>query len=201
MEDFHGLISDTDFPGRSLPEPFPSNDESHPRPLRLLQSLFTDRLSFLQKALDELEGARKDREQLAQYALKELDPEIQECEVSLSALKAAMNNTERRGDLERRLFALKRQRKSEALISWRDLGVPLPIAGGRPAAAFSHPWTFRCGKDKRWLSDRTEPAQSRKAVHRPRLERDIQALSEPIRRQGYSSFHPGRRKIATLQSP
>lgn len=121
IKDFHDLISDPDFPDHSLPEPLPSNDESHSRPLRLLQSLFADRLCFLQRALDELEGARKDREQLAQYALKELDPEIQECEVSLSALKAAMNNTERRRNLERRLFELKRQRRSEALTSWRDL--------------------------------------------------------------------------------
>jgi hypothetical protein len=120
-DDFRDLISDSDCPGQSLPEPLPSNDEGHLRPLRLLQSLFTDRLSFLQKALDELERAKKDREQLAQYALKELDPEIQECEVSLSALKAAMNNTERRRDLERRLFELKRQRRREVLTSWRDL--------------------------------------------------------------------------------
>ncbi|MBN2331037.1 MAG: hypothetical protein JXC85_04415 [Candidatus Aenigmarchaeota archaeon] len=121
MQDFHELISDPDFPGRSSPESLPSNDESHLRPLRLLQSLFADRLDFLQRALDELEGAKRDREQLAQYALKELDPEIRECEVSLSALKAAMNNTERRRDLERRLFELKRQRRREALTSWRDL--------------------------------------------------------------------------------
>ena len=121
LEDLHDLINEPDFPGRSFEEPLPSNDESHSRPLRLLQSLFADRLCFLQRALDELEVAKKDREQLAQHALKELDPEIHECEVSLSALKAAMNNTERRRDLERRLFELKRQRRREALTSWRDL--------------------------------------------------------------------------------
>ena len=118
---FDDLISDPDFSGRSFAEPLPSNDEDRSRPLRLLQSLFADRLSFLQRALDELETAKKHREQLAQYALKELDPEIEECEVSLSALKAAMNSTERRNDLERRLFELKRQRRREALTSWRDL--------------------------------------------------------------------------------
>ena len=69
----------------------------------------------------ELEEARKEREQLTEYALKELDPEIDECEVSLSALKAAMNNTERRRDLERRLFNLKRERRHECHKSWKDL--------------------------------------------------------------------------------
>ena len=120
-KDFHDLISDPDFPGRSFSEPLPSSHETNSRPLHLLQSLFADRLSFLQRALDELEGAKKDREQLAQYAMKELDPEIRECEISLSAMKAAMNNTERRRDLERRLFDLKRERRYECLRSWKDM--------------------------------------------------------------------------------
>jgi len=120
-QDFHDLIGEPTPPDWVATKPLPSNDERAPRPLRLLQSLFADRLSFLQRALDELESAKKERQQLIRYALNELDPEIQECEVSLSALKAAFNNSERRHNLERRLFELKRERRREALMSWRDL--------------------------------------------------------------------------------
>jgi len=121
LEGFHDLIGEPTPPEFFQPEPTPSNDKGRLRPLRLLQSLFADRLSFLQRALDELECARKDRQRLIRYAVDELDPEIQECEVSLSALKAAFNNSERRHNLERRLFELKRERRREALMSWRDL--------------------------------------------------------------------------------
>jgi len=121
LEDFHDLIGEPTPPEFFQPEPTPPNDKGRLRPLRLLQSLFADRLSFLQRALDELECARKERQRLIRYAVDELDPEIQECEVSLSALKAALNNSERRHNLERRLFELKRERRHEALMSWRDL--------------------------------------------------------------------------------
>jgi len=119
--DFHDLIGEPTPPEFFQPEPTPSNDKGGLRPLRLLQSLFADRLSFLQRALDELDAAKKERQRLIKYVLDELDPEIQECEASLSALKAALNNSERRHNLERRLFELKRERRREALMSWRDL--------------------------------------------------------------------------------
>ena len=41
--------------------------------------------------------------------------------MSLSGLKAALNHSERRRNLERRLFELKRERRREALLSWRDV--------------------------------------------------------------------------------
>lgn len=121
LQDFDNLLAGPDQPNPFQQKPTPSNDERGIRPLRLLNSLFADRLSFLQNALDELEAAKKEREQLIRYALDELDPEIRECEVSLSALKAALNYTERRRNLERRLFELKHERRREALLSWRDI--------------------------------------------------------------------------------
>jgi hypothetical protein len=120
LEDFHELIGDVPDDWFTT-KPITSNDTKDFKPLRLLQSLFSDRLCFLQSALDELEKAKSEREKLIRYALDELDPEIRECEVSLSALKAAMNNTESRRNLERRLFELKRERRREALLNWRDL--------------------------------------------------------------------------------
>jgi len=121
LQDFDSSVFDHEPTHSSQQKPAASNDERGMRPLRLLNSLFSDRLCFLRNALDELEAAKKEREQLIRYALDELDPEIQECEVSLSALKAALNYTERRRNLERRLFELKRERRREALLSWRDI--------------------------------------------------------------------------------
>lgn len=120
-EGFHDLIGDPAPPDWFTPKPLPSNDERSLRPLRLLQSLFADRLDFLQRALGELESARKERQQLIQYALDDLDPKIQECELSLSTVVDVLNGRERRRNLERRLFELKRERRREALLSWRDL--------------------------------------------------------------------------------
>lgn len=108
---------DHPMPSKSLP----SNDERPLRPLRLLHSLFADRLGFLQRALDELESAKKERQQLVRYALDELDPEIRECEQSLARVVDVLNGRERRRDLERRLFDLKRERRRETLLNWRDL--------------------------------------------------------------------------------
>jgi DNA repair exonuclease SbcCD ATPase subunit len=99
----------------------PSSEERGLRPLHLLQSLFSDHLSFLQSALDELESPKKERQRLVRYALNEVDSDIQDADVSLSTLKAALNYTERRRHLERRLFELKRERRREALLNWRDL--------------------------------------------------------------------------------
>lgn len=121
LEDFHDLVGDPAPPDWFTSKPLPSNDERGLRPLRLLQSLFADRLNFLQRALDELESAKKERQRLIKYALDELDPEIQKCELSLSTLVDVLNGRERRRNLERRLFELKRERRREALLSWRDL--------------------------------------------------------------------------------
>jgi len=121
VEDFRDLIGEPTPPDWLATKPLSSNDARPLRPLRLLQSLFADRLSFLQRALDELESAKKERQHLMQYALEELDPEIQECELSLSTLKHGLNEPEGRRQLERRLSELKRERRREALLSWRDL--------------------------------------------------------------------------------
>ena len=121
VEDFRDLIGEPTPPDWLATEPLPSNDARPLRPLRLLQSLFADRLSFLQRALDELESSKKERQRLIKYALDELDPEIQDCELSLSTLKHGLNEPEGRRQLERRLFELKRERRREALLSWRDL--------------------------------------------------------------------------------
>lgn len=120
-ENSHDLITDSSPPDWLPPKPIPSNDTNGLRPLRLLHSLFADRLDFLQRALDELESAKKERQQLIRYALDELDPEIHECEQSLARIVDVLNGRERRRDLERRLFELKRERRREALLSWRDL--------------------------------------------------------------------------------
>jgi len=119
--DFHDLISDPISADWFATKPLTSNDERPLRPLRLLQSLFADRLSFLQRTLEELESAKNERQQLIKCALDELDPEIQKCEQSLSTLVDMLNGRERRRDIERKLFELKRERRREALLSWRDL--------------------------------------------------------------------------------
>jgi len=121
FEDFSDLVGDPTPPSLSETKPIPSNAEGGLRPLRLLHSLFSERLNFLQQALDELEAAKKERQKLTRYALEELDPEIRECENSLSMLNAVLNDPERRRQLERRLFDLKRDRRRESLLNWRDL--------------------------------------------------------------------------------
>lgn len=60
-------------------EPAGSSAGQHFRPLRLAQSLFADRLSFLQRALDELEAADLERRRLTLYAMEDVDPEIRKC--------------------------------------------------------------------------------------------------------------------------
>lgn len=99
--------------------PITSGERRPLHPLHLLNSLFTDRLNFLQRALEELQGAQHDREQLTQDALEALDPEIRECEHSLS-LALLMEPGQKR-HLQRRLLELKRERRRERLLSWRDL--------------------------------------------------------------------------------
>jgi hypothetical protein len=120
-ENSHDLITDSSRLDWLPLKPIPSNDERPLRPLSLLHSLFADRLDLLQRALEELESAKKERQQLVRYALDELDPEIQECEQSLARVVDVLNGRERRRDIERRLFELKRERRREALLSWRDL--------------------------------------------------------------------------------
>jgi hypothetical protein len=102
-------------------EPTSSNDESSFRPLRLLDSLFSDRMGFLQRALEELKAARNEREQIMRHDLVELDSEISQCDRSITTLKAAFNNTEQQRHIERKLLELKRDRRRETLLSWRDL--------------------------------------------------------------------------------
>jgi hypothetical protein len=121
LEDFHGLG------GEPLPsdwfatKPLPSNDENRLRPLHLLNSLFADRLDFLQRALDELESAKSDREKILQNALDELDSEIRRCELSISTLLDMFNHTGQKRHLQRILLELKRERRRETLLSWADL--------------------------------------------------------------------------------
>ena len=90
-------------------------------PLRLLNSLFSDRLSLLRNAMDELDSATKEREQLTAKALAELYEEIDKCELKLYTLEQGLNDFEKRRHLERRLFELKREKRRECLLSWRDL--------------------------------------------------------------------------------
>ena len=58
---------------------------------------------------------------MTSHELEELDHEIEECEGSLAILQGMLNDPEKRRHLERRLFELKRERRREALLSWRDL--------------------------------------------------------------------------------
>jgi hypothetical protein len=121
LHDFRELAGDTN-PTDWLPSrPTTSNDESAFRPLHLLQSLFADRLTFLQRAMDELDSARQEREQMTRRALEELDSDIGECERALATLNVSLDGFESRHPLERRLFDLKRERRREALLGWRDL--------------------------------------------------------------------------------
>jgi len=123
FEDFPDLAGDASSPDLSPPKPVISNEEQAFRPLRILQSLFADRLDFLQRALDELETSKDERQVLTRYALEDLDSEIRECDRSLGVLlcETALDNPDERHHLERRLLDLKRERRREALLSWRDL--------------------------------------------------------------------------------
>ena len=75
----------------------------------------------LQRALDELEGSRQDRRKLTRDALAELDADIAQCERYLAVIQGFLNDPERRRHLERRLSDLKRERRKETLMNWRDL--------------------------------------------------------------------------------
>jgi hypothetical protein len=121
LHDFTELAGDAN-PTDWLPSrPTASNDESAFRPLHLLQSLFADRLNFLQRAMDELDAAKQEREQMTRRALEELDSDIGECERALATLNVSLDGFESRHPFERRLFELKRERRREALLGWRDL--------------------------------------------------------------------------------
>ncbi len=102
-DDLPDLTDDRQTPDRLFPESPPSNDAARLHPLRHLQSLFSDRLDFLQRALDDLESAKEERQQIVNSALNDLDSEISRCEKSMATLKAAFNNTEQQRLLERRL--------------------------------------------------------------------------------------------------
>jgi len=118
-EPFSFITDPTTHGDRLSRDRFPSDDDSSFRPLRLLHSLFSARLSFLQRALEELEADRTERQHLTREALEELDSDVRECEHALSS--PGLLHPERKRDLERRLLELKRERRREMLLSWRDL--------------------------------------------------------------------------------
>ena len=123
FDDFPDLIGDPT-PADSLPSrPMISNEQAGLRPLRLLQSLFADRLDFLYAALRELEDAEHKREGLTGAALEDIDSHMKECDIALTILRGnkALNDLDRRKHLDRQLLELKRQRRQEAVMSWRDL--------------------------------------------------------------------------------
>lgn len=105
------------------PKPITSNEGPGLRPLRLLQSLFADRLDFLQAALRELQEAGQERERLTLAALEDIDSHINDCDRAIALLRdnKLLNDFDRRKQLERQLLELKRQRRQEAVMSWRDL--------------------------------------------------------------------------------
>ena len=94
-------------------------DERAFRPLKILNSLFSDRLDFLNRALEELENARNEREKLTHNGLGELDSQIKDCEHYLSI--TLINYPEQKRHLERKLMELKHERRREKLLNWRDL--------------------------------------------------------------------------------
>jgi len=122
-QDFHDLIGDPTPSAWFSQKPLSSNSERPLRPLRLLQSLFSDRLTFLQNALDEVEKTKSERERLTHDALSELDAGIEECELRLRTIKAAFNNHETQHKLEQRLFNLKREYHHHSIMCWRDIVV------------------------------------------------------------------------------
>jgi len=98
INDFSELSGDPVPAELFLSKPITSNAENSFRPLRLLHSLYADRLNLLKKSLEELEEAKAERERLNKYALEELDPEIRRCEQSLSAIDGMLNNPPRYRD-------------------------------------------------------------------------------------------------------
>jgi hypothetical protein len=121
-DDLPDLTDDRRTPDWFYPESPSSNDAACLHPLRHLQSLFSDRLDFLQRTLDDLESAKKERQQIGESALEDIDSDISRCEKSMATLKAAFNNTEQQQLLERRLLELKRDRR-------RETGVKMPSSG------------------------------------------------------------------------
>ena len=101
------------------PESCGNPPQAFPGPLRMLESLFSERLDFFNLALCELEGARKEREKLTSEALGEIDSEIGDCERALSFPLLIVADERRM--LERRLSELKRERGRQKISCWRDL--------------------------------------------------------------------------------
>ncbi|GAH50624.1 unnamed protein product, partial [marine sediment metagenome] len=73
------LVSDAYPAASNFAEPTSFNDKHTFRPLRLLHSLFADRLDFLHVALRELEDARSERQRLTAAALDDIDSHIRDC--------------------------------------------------------------------------------------------------------------------------
>lgn len=109
-----------DWPDRN---PTASIDQPGFRLLKLLRSLFSDRLDLLNETVRELRTARDQREGMTSHALEDIDSHIEECDRSLAILRGnkVLNDFEKRRHIERQLLELKRQRRQEALLSWRDL--------------------------------------------------------------------------------
>jgi len=70
-----------------------------------------------------LEDAGQKRERLTGAALEDIDSHIRDCDWAIALLKdnKLLNDFDRRKHLERQLLELKRQRRQEAVMSWRDL--------------------------------------------------------------------------------
>lgn len=107
----------------SLPERMTTERDESIRPLPVLSSLFSERLSFLRAAVEELEQAKRDRDSMTEEALADIDARIAQCDRALQVYRQdkRLNNFERRKHLENQLSELKRQRRREAVMSWRDL--------------------------------------------------------------------------------
>ncbi len=90
LQDFSDLAGHPSPPDWLQSRLISSNAERGFQPLHLLQSLFADRLNFLQRALDQLESAEQARTRLTRCALEELDLEIHKCERYLALLQGVL---------------------------------------------------------------------------------------------------------------
>jgi len=111
-----------DRPTRWSADTVRGDGHDRPKPLSVLASLFSDRMDFLRAALDELKRAEQDRHAMTREALEDIDSMIEYCERTLRLYRQQpLNDFERRRHLERQLADLKRQRRQEQVMSWRDL--------------------------------------------------------------------------------
>lgn len=118
------LVGDAHVATWDSPRPTSPNDKRTFQPLRLLHSLFADRLDFLHAALRELQDAKYERRRLTAEALGDIDSHIRDCDRAISLLKdnKPLNDFERRKHLEHQLLELKRQRRQGAPGDRQDSG-------------------------------------------------------------------------------